>query len=326
MKSFSSIVVNMILGGSILSIDLDTLQPTNPMDVTWPFVSGAFEIDVDGAVLIGKGGYGRVYRLRNGQILKLIAFDGSSENAGVYRLCKETLPIPASTPLLELYRDYTEEENHELDFIQQVRLEAEFQSIAYRNIKAMDDSPITAAIYGSGVVQADKLYGIIVMEEVKGIPMKKEIYPTLSRQAFSSIIKQWIRILYELHSLGFSHNDMLLENIILTEGEHPVVKVIDWGISCINIMAPFWNAIRKGFEFRIPDLIQAQIRQEQGYIERDEPLKGPYVLDPATYREIGNIQLYLDKPKQFGVKKRKTHMKKKTRHLKKKRNFLSIKK
>jgi hypothetical protein len=51
---------------------------------------------------------------------------------------------------------------------------------------------------------------------------------------------------------------------------------------------------------------------EQRYVQHGEPLKGPYLLDMATYREIGNIQLAMDKRKQ-GSKKRRKNKKKSLR-------------
>jgi serine/threonine protein kinase len=289
----------MILGESVLSIDLNTLLPFDPIDVTWPFITNPLEIDVTDAKQINEGGYGKVYRLKNGHILKIIKASGHSENALFYRELKSNMDLPKSTPLLYLYQDYTKEQDDQLDFIQQVRLEVEFQRIAYNHVKAIDGTPVTSNIYGAGVVQSDQLYGIIVMGEVVGYPMNSTLYKSISPKALWSIMDQLVRIMYSLHSLGFCHNDMVQDNIILTNLQHPVVKIIDWGNSCMNLVAPFWGNTVHSIRI-LPTFIQHQIITEQLYIEKHHSLVNHHiVLDIATYREIKDIQLFLQKP-HFG--------------------------
>ena len=88
----------MILGESVLSIDLGTLLPCDPIDVTWPFITNPFEIDFTDVKQMNEGGYGKVYRLQNGLILKIIKANGHSENALFYRELKSNMNVPESTP------------------------------------------------------------------------------------------------------------------------------------------------------------------------------------------------------------------------------------
>jgi serine/threonine protein kinase len=268
---------------------------------TWLWTYHPMDVNMDDMELIGHGGYGNVYRLQDGNILKIIKMDGYSENAAIYRGHKEyVLPIESivGDQILDLYKDYTEEEDVKLDFIQQIKNEVAFQQIAYHHVKSINEQPVTAQVYSAGVAEYEgDMYGFIVMEEIIGFPLSKHVIEThADNKVFLTMIKdQLINIMEQIHVLGFVHNDMLRENVIITgDISNPVVKVIDWGISCMIWIAPFWTRIKD--PSRVQKHIVDQIQKETEYMSHlvidrfGDIITGPYLLDNATYRELTELE------------------------------------
>jgi serine/threonine protein kinase len=270
--------------------------------MTWVWHTPEFHFDIEQKEEIGRGmgGFSVVYRLRDGRILKIVKQNGDSENAKIYRDNKHL--IPEGEILIETYSDV---QNDDQDFIQQIKNEVSYQQYAYETIKDIEGNSVTAQIFGAGVCEIEKKqYGYILMEEIIGIPFIQ--IDGLSEERAIDIRNQLHYIMYQMHRNGFVHNDMLMGNVILV-GPRPIVKTIDWGIACSIWLAPFW--LIQPTEELVP-YIRQQIEKEKIYNEtplykQPNTITGPYLLDEATYRTIDDLNHYiervhLEKEKSFG--------------------------
>jgi serine/threonine protein kinase len=179
---------------------------------------------------IGKGGYGSVYKIEDQNIVvKYSVYEGVSE-----RLAWQNE--------YDGIEEEASEEDEKRAFCNDVRYEVETQIRVHRHIKAIDGTPVTPRVLNAYVMEKQgQQYSYIFMEYFYGISFGKVIdedsngyvnallqYSTVP--IYKSIKSQVETILAELHALDISHNDLLMNNIIIRfNDETPIVKIIDFG-------------------------------------------------------------------------------------------------
>lgn len=183
--------------------------------------------------LIGTGGYGSVYKIADTDIVvKYSIHQGFSERLSWQNEYNGIEEEPS-------------DEEEKLAFISDVKYEVDTQNLVHYRINAIDGTPVTPHVLNAYVLsQRDtgKLFSYIFMEYIKGIPFSKIINDDRDGQLivnlqyntipiYHSLKTQVENILSNLHALNISHNDLLMDNIIVqfTKEKLPIVKIIDFG-------------------------------------------------------------------------------------------------
>ena len=181
--------------------------------------------------LIGKGGYGSVYKIVDKDIVvKYSVYEGTSERL--------------SWKNEHEGKDEPSEEDEKKAFLDDVIYEVETQNYINDNVKSIDGTPVTPRVLNAYVMKnrQGEQYSYIFMEYLPGIPFGKVIDKDIYGQIhtilqyctipiYKSIKTQVEIILSKIHSLDIAHNDLLMNNIIVqfTKDKKPIVKIIDFG-------------------------------------------------------------------------------------------------
>jgi eukaryotic-like serine/threonine-protein kinase len=88
------------------------------------------------------------------------------------------------------------------------------------------DHPNLARMLDEGTTSTGALY--LAMEDVDGLPVNEFVQRwSLNGPAAVEVFLQICAAVEYLHSIGFAHNDLKPDNIIVTKGPH--VKIVDFG-------------------------------------------------------------------------------------------------
>ena len=244
-----------------------SVLPFNRDNVIWTYYpakkNDMFIYDDAPIQLLGKGGYGAVYKITGTDIAKLNDARGVVVKFIEYSGESERLEWKNEHDGIE-----TTDEMHEQAFLDDVKYEASIQNDVSSNIKAIDGTPITPRVINAYVMRSKKTgkqYAFIFMEYCDGISFNNildeksgVIWANLqysSVSIYTSIKTQMESILAQLHSkLNIVHGDLLANNVIIQfdQKNTPIVKIIDFGQACPLHLYPYYYAKRVRHRIR-PD-------------------------------------------------------------------------